>query len=62
MTEEQQRNIRVSGDSLIERVRAVRPLLDAGMTEMDTVLDVLEEHAEALAEAFNEADDAEKPL
>ena len=62
MTEEQQRNIRVAGDSLIERVRAVRPLLDAGMTEMDTVLDVLEEHAEALAEAFNEADDAEKPL
>ena len=62
MTEEQQRNIRVSGDSLIRRVRAVRPLLDAGMAEMDTVLDVLEEHAEALAEAFNEADDAEKPL
>jgi len=62
MTEEQQRNIRVAGDSLIRRVRAVRPLLDAGMTEMDTVVDVLEEHAEALAEAFNEADDAEKPL
>jgi len=62
MTEEQQRNIRVAGDSLIRRVRAVRTLLDAGMTEMDTVLDVLEEHAEALAEAFNEADDAEKPL
>ena len=62
MTEEQQRNIRVAGDSLIRRVRAVRPLLDAGMAEIDTVVDVLEEHAEALAEAFNEADDAEKPL
>ena len=62
MTEEQQRDIRVAGDRLIQRVRAVRPLLSAGIAEIDTVVDVLEEHAEALAEAFNEADDAEKPL